>query len=231
MNVGAEGSQSQISEFPVRHKSKSVASDGSAYASDKEISEIDSDSDIDGVDDDFASNADNKRPKGKARQDNDLYSIQFVEGNGGFPRCGLCEQQHGPGACPMVERSEHLAEYREMLILHADDESWEERVSFIDPITTSSETNREFQSAAVQAIDEILQQRGHLSLIAGQPLHPLPKAVIAPPVPKKVKSSSNNTATATSSKPKAQPKPRKDQAMQRTQGGSNNQTGPSTNGK
>ncbi len=29
----------------------------------------------------------------------------------------------------MTERSEYLAEYREMLILHTDDESWEERVS------------------------------------------------------------------------------------------------------
>jgi chromodomain-helicase-DNA-binding protein 4 len=45
------------------------------------------------------------------------------------------------------------------------------------------------KSIAVQAIDEILHKRGHLSLIAGQPLHPLPKSVIAPSIPKKAKSS------------------------------------------
>lgn len=150
MNVGAEGSQSQISEFPVRHKSKSVASDGSVYASDKEISEIDSDSDLDGVDDEFAANFDNKRSKGKSKQDNDLYSIQFVDGNGGYPRCALCEQQHGPGACPMTERSEYLAEYREMLILHTDDESWEERVSSTNSDAMSIGTRKLTVSLRVQ---------------------------------------------------------------------------------
>lgn len=46
---------------------------------------------------------------------------------------------------------------------------------------------RSLQSAAVQAIDEILHRRGHLSLIAGQPLHPLPKSNAAPSPSKKVK--------------------------------------------
>jgi chromodomain-helicase-DNA-binding protein 4 len=36
----------------------------------------------------------------------------------------------------------------------------------------------------VRAIDEILNTRGHLSLIAGQPLHALPKSSILPPVKK-----------------------------------------------
>lgn len=39
----------------------------------------------------------------------------------------------------------------------------------------------------MQAIDEILHRRGHLSLIAGQPLHPLPKSNAAPSPSKKVK--------------------------------------------
>ncbi len=45
--------------------------------------------------------------------------------------CGLCGQQHGDSECAMVERSENLAEYREMLINHADDEPWEERVRIL----------------------------------------------------------------------------------------------------
>jgi hypothetical protein len=80
----------------------------------------------------------------------------------------------------MVDRSENLAEYREMLILHADDEPWEER------------------SAAVQAIDEILHKRGHLSLIAGQPLHPLPKSNVSPPPSKKVKRPNHDSMPSTS---------------------------------
>jgi hypothetical protein len=51
--------------------------------------------------------------------------------------CGLCGQKHHGGSCAMVTQSENLAEYREMLIFHADDEPWEERVgamySFISP--------------------------------------------------------------------------------------------------
>jgi len=54
--------------------------------------------------------------------------------------CGLCGQSHHGGSCVMVARSENLAEYREMLIFHADDEPLEERVcqmfSFIHPLLT-----------------------------------------------------------------------------------------------
>ncbi|KAG6854234.1 hypothetical protein C0991_009252 [Blastosporella zonata] len=69
--------------------------------------------------------------------------------------CGLCGRGHGPGECVMIEKSENLAEYREMLLLHAEDEPWEER------------------TAAIEAIDRTLHQRGHLDLIVGQPLHPV----------------------------------------------------------
>ncbi len=44
--------------------------------------------------------------------------------------CGLCGQRHRDGECVMIEDPENLVEYREMLILHADDEPWEERVCF-----------------------------------------------------------------------------------------------------
>ncbi|THV06013.1 hypothetical protein K435DRAFT_744240 [Dendrothele bispora CBS 962.96] len=77
------------------------------------------------------------------------------------PACGLCNQQHGEGQCSMTESSENLVEYREMLLLHADDEPWETR------------------SAAVKAIDEILHRRGQLHLIVGQPLYLVKKLVPA----------------------------------------------------
>lgn len=44
------------------------------------------------------------------------------------PVCSLCGIKHGDGACYMTESSENLAEYRQMLILHADDEPMEDRV-------------------------------------------------------------------------------------------------------
>ncbi|KAK0464991.1 SNF2 family DNA-dependent ATPase [Desarmillaria tabescens] len=73
--------------------------------------------------------------------------------------CGLCGKRHGDrlGECAMTDKSENLAEFREMLILHADDEPFEER------------------RAAVEAIDRVLYYRGHLSLVAGQPLRPVIK--------------------------------------------------------
>ena len=43
--------------------------------------------------------------------------------------CGLCATRHGPGHCFMTDSSKHLAEFREMLLLHADDEPWEQRVT------------------------------------------------------------------------------------------------------
>jgi chromodomain-helicase-DNA-binding protein 4 len=48
------------------------------------------------------------------------------------PLCGLCGDRHGDGfgECSMTDKSENLAEYREILILHAVDEDWEIRVSF-----------------------------------------------------------------------------------------------------
>lgn len=61
------------------------------------------------------------------------------------------------------------------------------------------------KSIAVQAIDEILHKRGHLSLIAGQPLHPLPKSVIAPSIPKKAKSSGAASTQSQVSLPSERP--------------------------
>jgi hypothetical protein len=45
--------------------------------------------------------------------------------------CGLCGRRHGVKQCSMTDSSQNLAEYREMLMLHGDDEPWEERVCII----------------------------------------------------------------------------------------------------
>lgn len=110
--------------FGKKQKQQTKSLDGSAYSgSDREGSDVESDSDIGIVDDDFVMKIDPSRQKGKSKPYDPLDSIHDT------PECGLCRNKHGPGECPMVERSENLAEYREMLILHADDEPWEERVS------------------------------------------------------------------------------------------------------
>jgi chromodomain-helicase-DNA-binding protein 4 len=60
-----------------------------------------------------------------------LSPIHNTKQNGfesGNPVCSLCGIRHGDGACYMTESSENLAEYRQMLILHADDEPMEDRV-------------------------------------------------------------------------------------------------------
>lgn len=48
----------------------------------------------------------------------------------GYPECALCGERHGDGlgACEMTDSSQHLADYREILILHAEDEDWQTRV-------------------------------------------------------------------------------------------------------
>ncbi|KDR85372.1 hypothetical protein GALMADRAFT_234197 [Galerina marginata CBS 339.88] len=156
IHVGSGGSEDFNGKG--KQKAKSAASDGSAYfGSDGEATDDISDSDNGMADEDFKMDVDTNRNRTKPKQElKDVQPDVSVD-------CGLCGQRHGPGQCQMVDKSENLAEYREMLILHADDEPWEER------------------SAAIQAIDEILHQRGHISLIAGQPLHPVPK--LAPLVP------------------------------------------------
>jgi len=101
-------------------KEGTAASDGSVYSGSEHISEISDDDDDDGVDDDFTMNIDSNRQKAKAKAE--------AQREDDTVDCGLCGQCHGPGQCLMMDRSENLAEYREMLILHADDEPWEERV-------------------------------------------------------------------------------------------------------
>ncbi|KAI0094367.1 SNF2 family N-terminal domain-containing protein [Irpex rosettiformis] len=69
--------------------------------------------------------------------------------------CGLCGLYHSDRPCYMTESSENLAEYRNILMNHAGEESLEDR------------------RAAIAVIDETLHKRGKMSLIFGQPLHPV----------------------------------------------------------
>ncbi|KAF5323433.1 hypothetical protein D9611_005738 [Ephemerocybe angulata] len=110
---------------------------------------------------DFASNA----GTGVTTTSNGV-NVRIVPQAGPTLNCGLCGSNHGVKQCLMTDNSNNLAEYRLMLIMHADDEPWEER------------------NAAIRAIDEILNVRGALSLIQGQPLHPIAKTTNVPPTKK-----------------------------------------------
>lgn len=117
----------------------SRGSDGSAYSGSEDS--IDSDSDHDAaVDEDFTMNVGGARSRSKILQPTNGH--QNTEQHYAGPDCGLCGQRHESGQCLMVDRSENLAEYREMLILHADDEPWEERVWFLLQTCTLSLTPR-----------------------------------------------------------------------------------------
>jgi hypothetical protein len=64
------------------------------------------------------------------------------------PVCSLCGIRHGDGACYMTESSENLAEYRQMLILHAGDEPMEDRVLIyafpcVSPLTLISTPSKQ----------------------------------------------------------------------------------------
>ncbi|RDB29203.1 Chromatin remodeling factor mit1 [Hypsizygus marmoreus] len=158
--------------------SQTPGSDGSAYL----ISDVESDGDGDG---DVTSGATDdmafEPPQRKARarppslpaggEVNRVLNgpLSPIHNAPDVQYCGLCARKHGdgPGECVMMDRSENLAEYREMLLLHADDEPWDQRC------------------AAIEAIDRTLHRRGHVALIAGQPLHPLQKlrTIDIPPAP------------------------------------------------
>ena len=110
----------------------SVASAGSAYLISDEFEEEGSDDDSDTMaDGDFAINTKSRLPQASDMTENNPLTSHNT---GQQPNidCGLCGDRHGSGECLMVDRSENLAEYREMLILHTDDEPWEERVRFFD---------------------------------------------------------------------------------------------------
>lgn len=87
--------------------------------------------------------------------------------------CGLCGLAHPEAACFMTESSENLAQYRNILLTHAGDESLEDRVRILFGIASLLVTDMNFQQAAIDVIDETLYRRGKMHLIYGQPLHPV----------------------------------------------------------
>ena len=123
----------QVDPGLFNNKAKSVGSAGSvgsAYSNsdgfDEEVSDDDSDT---MADEDFKINAKSRLPQTSDMAKNNPLTSHNT-GQQPTIECGLCGDRHGSGQCLMVDRSENLAEYREMLILHADDEPWEERVRF-----------------------------------------------------------------------------------------------------
>ncbi|KAE9408278.1 hypothetical protein BT96DRAFT_914203 [Gymnopus androsaceus JB14] len=140
-------------DFDTPKKSRNRNSDGeSVYGGSEHISDASgsSESEVDAVEVEDLAPEKNKKGKSKA-----TLSSPFPATNVPPGLCGLCGQRHGPGNCPMTESSENLVEYREMLIMHTEDESYEHRC------------------AAVNSIDEVLRRRGHERMIYGQPLYPV----------------------------------------------------------
>lgn len=129
----------QVAPEVFNNKTKSVGSDGSvgsvgsAYLNSDELDEDGSDNDSDTMaDGDFAIITKSRLPQASNMTKNNPLTSHNAGQQQHTIDCGLCGDRHGPGECLMVDRSENLAEYREMLILHADDEPWEERVGFFD---------------------------------------------------------------------------------------------------
>ncbi|KAH0590929.1 hypothetical protein H2248_001042 [Termitomyces sp. 'cryptogamus'] len=143
----------------VRSVKSSVDSEGSGYFG----SEIDSDIEEDGEDGEDEA-FEPSQPKPKKLLPTEPLPLAPIHSSRVVQFCGLCGTRHGdgPGECVMTEKSENLAEFREMLMLHADDEPWEQR------------------TAAIDAIDRTLYQRGHIQLVVGQPLRPLRKTESSP---------------------------------------------------
>lgn len=113
------------------NKTKSVGSDGSAYLNSDGFDEDVSDDDSDTMaDEDFAINTKSRLPQVSDMTKNNPLTSHNIGRQQLTIDCGLCGDRHGSGECPMINRSENLVEYREMLIRHADDEPWEERVRF-----------------------------------------------------------------------------------------------------
>lgn len=125
-----------MDEIPGKSKSTptpNALSDGSAYFGSDADSDMESSdgAKTDAVDEDFKMDS-SKRKKTKLSTLSppiNGYSSRNT-GDDDIVHCGLCGGRHGQEQCLMTDKSENLAEYREMLILHADDEPWEERVSY-----------------------------------------------------------------------------------------------------
>jgi hypothetical protein len=111
--------------------------------------------------------------------------------------CGLCKSSHDSGSCLMVRSSKNLAEYRYILLTHADDEPFEERVCFNFPYLLRI-TDIAFKLEAIKLIDATLAKRKHLDLIVGQPIRLVQKK---PPI------TTTNAVASNASRPQERPAP------------------------
>lgn len=82
---------------------------------------------------DFTAPVPKKKPQQQQQQRLPHPSIVRLEDSSSQDviNCGLCGGKHGIKMCLMTDESANLVEYRSMLILHAEDEPWEERVGGI----------------------------------------------------------------------------------------------------
>lgn len=126
--------------------------------------------------------------------------------------CGLCRANHDAkkGSCLLVESSNNLAEYRQMLMLHANDESDDVRVSGL--LSSSNCSKLIFgQMRAINAIEVELKNRGDESALNGQPLHFVPST--ASKMHQNPKGSAKGQSTTTSSASSSRPAQRADNAQ------------------
>lgn len=116
-------------------------------------------------------------------------SMHYPIRDGGVEYCGLCDDYHKSGSCPMTQATKNLVEYRRMLIKN-EDEPYDKRVRILlfslKKLLTGS------QIAAIHAIDERLFKLGALNLIRDQPARPVQED--RPPLPSNPAASSSSGA-------------------------------------
>ncbi|KAF7320271.1 SNF2 family DNA-dependent ATPase [Mycena kentingensis (nom. inval.)] len=187
--------QSPVKES--RSRAQSLADNDSAYTSDNGARSS-SDSDTDAFDNREAAellaetiNSANQQQPRKRKKKREAEPAEPFTSIHNIPlpeACSLCGLRHRDqlGACLMTQNSQHLAEFREMLILHPEHEPLEKRI------------------AAIAAIDEILHQRGDIALIYGQPLEIVDHGATSNEVPAAKKAKATTAMpTATASQPVA----------------------------
>ncbi|KAJ7107605.1 SNF2 family DNA-dependent ATPase [Mycena crocata] len=181
-----------IDESPAKGlgpRSKSQPEDDSAYgnsSSDSEDDVADGQSVVDAL------NEAGKKPrKSKSNATNAIDvngPLAPIHNFSNAEPCVLCGRRHSKGECAMTDKSEHLAEFREMLLLHADDEPLQKRVRVkLTCFYPSFSLWFHYKIDAIAAIDEVLHRRGHISLILGQPLDVVERSTIELPPKKKAK--------------------------------------------
>lgn len=141
-NLYVDGTPVKPTKTSAKGKAPEANSDGSAYSYFGSDNESDHSAASGAEEDpDFEGPKRRKTLEDQLARYGPLASIQNLD-NREAELCGLCETRHGEGAgaCRMTESSQNLVEYREILMLHADDEPFERRVSAQSAVNISSES-------------------------------------------------------------------------------------------